>query len=199
MAQLEPRKQAVQARATRTVEAILEAAARILEERGLEGYTTNAVAARAGVSVGSLYQYFPNKDAVTLALIAREAGDLPAGVRAAAAELDWRDGLTAMVRAGVAHQLRRPKLARLLDIEEARLPNPPHQNSVAAVVHAAILALLEKAPLAVEEGVAILGFDIMVVTRAITDAAGARGEWDAQVLERRVLRAVFGCIGLAPV
>ena len=50
----------------------MEAAARILEERGLEGYTTNAVAERAGFSIGSLYQYFPNKDAITIALIQRE-------------------------------------------------------------------------------------------------------------------------------
>jgi AcrR family transcriptional regulator len=199
LAQLDPRKQATQARAARTVEAILEAAARILEDRGLEGYTTNAIAGRAGVSIGSLYQYFPNKDAITLALIARETAELLAELRAAAAEPDWREGLKAMVRAGVAHQLRRPRLARLLDIEEARLPNPAHQDRVATVAHAAIVAVLERAPMASDEDVATLAFDIMAVTRAITDAAGARGEWDAQSLERRVLRAVSGCLGLGAV
>lgn len=64
-----PRKAPGQPRSAHTVAAILEGAAQVLEERGLAGYTTNAIAARAGVSIGSLYQYFPTKDAVTVALI----------------------------------------------------------------------------------------------------------------------------------
>ncbi len=64
-----PRKQATQARAARTVEVILEAAAHILERDGFAGYTTNAIAERAGASIGSLYQYFPNKDAITVTMI----------------------------------------------------------------------------------------------------------------------------------
>lgn len=43
---------------------LLEAAAQVLEAKGLEGFNTNAVAERAGVSIGSLYQYFPSKDAL---------------------------------------------------------------------------------------------------------------------------------------
>ena len=69
---LGPRKTPAQPRAAVTVHAILEGAASLLERQGLEGYTTNEIAARAGVSIGSLYQYFPNKDAVTIALIERE-------------------------------------------------------------------------------------------------------------------------------
>src|SRR5258706_778849 len=46
------------------VDAILDAAARILVDRGYDAFTTNRVAAGAGVSVGSLYQYFPNKEAL---------------------------------------------------------------------------------------------------------------------------------------
>ncbi|MEY2883152.1 MAG: hypothetical protein RL490_876 [Pseudomonadota bacterium] len=62
----------VQARSRALVDAILEAAAQILERDGQARFTTNAVAARAGVSVGSLYRYFPNKTAILLAL-ARDA------------------------------------------------------------------------------------------------------------------------------
>ena len=51
---LDPRKPPTQPRATETVNAVLEAAARILERHGFEGYTTNAIAERAGVSIGSL-------------------------------------------------------------------------------------------------------------------------------------------------
>jgi AcrR family transcriptional regulator len=65
------RKQARQARARATVEAILEATAHILVERGYAGLTTNHVAARAGVSIGSVYQYFPSKEAIVAALVDR--------------------------------------------------------------------------------------------------------------------------------
>ncbi|HSI48867.1 MAG TPA: TetR/AcrR family transcriptional regulator [Ideonella sp.] len=63
-----PRKAPRQARSQATVEAILDAAARVLIERGYAAANTNLVAERAGVSVGSLYQYFPNKDALITAL-----------------------------------------------------------------------------------------------------------------------------------
>ncbi|MDX2008710.1 MAG: TetR/AcrR family transcriptional regulator [Myxococcaceae bacterium] len=53
-----------QARSKATVDAVMEATARILERDGLAGFTTNKVAARAGVSIGSLYEYFDSKDAI---------------------------------------------------------------------------------------------------------------------------------------
>lgn len=61
-----------QARSRATYDAILEAASQILERDGLGAFNTNAVAGRAGVSVGTLYQYFPNKEAVLLAAASRE-------------------------------------------------------------------------------------------------------------------------------
>lgn len=61
-----------QARAAETVSAILEGAAQILEAGGLAGFTTNAVAERAGVSIGTLYQYFADKGALLRALAERE-------------------------------------------------------------------------------------------------------------------------------
>lgn len=63
-----PRKKPVQRRSQQTVAAILEATARILIEDGYKGLNTNRVAELAGVSIGSLYQYFPNKEAMVLAL-----------------------------------------------------------------------------------------------------------------------------------
>jgi AcrR family transcriptional regulator len=65
---LAPRKLPRQARSQATVDAILDATAQVLLERGYAGTSTNLVAERAGVSVGSLYQYFPNKDALLAAL-----------------------------------------------------------------------------------------------------------------------------------
>jgi AcrR family transcriptional regulator len=61
-----------QARAAETVTAILEGAAQVLEAGGLPGFTTNAVAERAGVSIGTLYQYFADKNALLRAIAERE-------------------------------------------------------------------------------------------------------------------------------
>jgi AcrR family transcriptional regulator len=66
---LEPRRRPRQERARATVEAILEAAAEVIAHEGYAVMTTNRVAARAGVSIGSLYQYFPNKQAILVALL----------------------------------------------------------------------------------------------------------------------------------
>jgi len=66
-----PRKRPRQERGKATVDSILQATARILVKRGFDALTTNAVAAAAGVSIGSLYQYFPNKEALVAALIER--------------------------------------------------------------------------------------------------------------------------------
>lgn len=72
----DPRKRPRQARSVATFEAILEAAARILESLSFAGFNTNAVAELAGVSIGSLYQYFPSKDALIVELIRRERAKL---------------------------------------------------------------------------------------------------------------------------
>src|SRR5580698_3835386 len=90
---LNARKTPRQKRSVATVGAILDAAARILEKQGFDAYSTNAVAARAGVSIGSLYQYFPGKDAITRALIERECALLLADVSDADSMVDHRDAI----------------------------------------------------------------------------------------------------------
>ena len=67
----EPRKQPRQARSRALVEAILDATERVLAQEGSEATTTTRVAEVAGVSVGSLYQYFPSRDALLAAVIER--------------------------------------------------------------------------------------------------------------------------------
>jgi AcrR family transcriptional regulator len=66
---IEPRKTPVQARSTASVEAILQATIQVLLKEGKLKLTTTRVAHRAGVSVGTLYQYFPNKSALLQALL----------------------------------------------------------------------------------------------------------------------------------
>ena len=74
------RKTPKQARAEATIDAIFEASARILQSAGPAAFNTNAVAERAGVSVGTLYQYFENKDAILVALARRELGKAMDGI-----------------------------------------------------------------------------------------------------------------------
>ncbi len=66
------RRRPRQARAQATFDSILEAAVQVIARDGAEGLNTNAVAERAGVSIGTLYQYFPDKDAILLAAARRE-------------------------------------------------------------------------------------------------------------------------------
>jgi len=75
-----PRRQPKQGRAQETVDVVLEAAARVLLERGYASASTNRIAERAGVSVGTVYEYFADKDAVFEALIRRELDRLVAAI-----------------------------------------------------------------------------------------------------------------------
>ncbi len=68
---LSPRKAPRQRRSHQTVDRIVETAARIFDEAGYPDTTTNEIAAEAGVSIGSLYQYFPNKDAILVEIARR--------------------------------------------------------------------------------------------------------------------------------
>jgi AcrR family transcriptional regulator len=73
---LEPRKQPVQARSAASVDAILEATIQVLLSVGKERLTTTKVASRAGVSVGTLYQYFPNKSALLQGALIRHLDEV---------------------------------------------------------------------------------------------------------------------------
>src|SRR6185503_19872086 len=77
-----PRKRPRQARSKATVDSILGATARVLVRHGFDGLTTNAVAELAGVSIGSLYQYFPNKEALVGALLERHTEEMNTSVLA---------------------------------------------------------------------------------------------------------------------
>jgi Bacterial regulatory proteins, tetR family. len=96
------RRKPRQARATETVASIVEAAAQILEKGGLAAFTTNAVAERASVSIGTLYQYFADKNALLMALARKEMEAALAEVaRALQGEVDpsVEGRIRAMVRA----------------------------------------------------------------------------------------------------
>ncbi len=80
---LEPRKTPIQARSTVTVEAISEATIQVLLGHGADRLTTTRVAERAGVSVGTLYQYYPNKQSLLFAVLEHHLNSVAARVEAA--------------------------------------------------------------------------------------------------------------------
>ena len=82
-----PRKHASQERSRATVDALIEATARILVKEGFEGASTNRIAEEAGVSVGSLYQYYPSKEALVAAVIDRHNQEMMQIVRGALSEI----------------------------------------------------------------------------------------------------------------
>jgi AcrR family transcriptional regulator len=119
-----PRKRPRQDRAKATVDAILTAAAQVLIARGYENATTARIAERAGVSIGSLYQYFPNKEALVAALIEHHADEIVAVVEDALTVSQHgtlEAGMRAFIRAAVtAHRLD-PRLHKILNEQVPRV------------------------------------------------------------------------------
>lgn len=112
-----PRKNASQDRSRATVDALVEATARILVKEGYEKASTNRIAEAAGVSVGSLYQYFPSKEALVVAVIDRHNQDTMRLVRSALSEVAGQPVqcvIPKMVAVAIqAHRIN-PKLHRVL-------------------------------------------------------------------------------------
>jgi AcrR family transcriptional regulator len=113
-----PRKEPRQERARATVDAILAATARVLVKDGYDRASTNRIALEAGVSVGSLYQYFPSKEALVAALIERHSTEMIRFLEERAAQHPPDAPLRTMVREVVhamveAHRVD-PKLHRVV-------------------------------------------------------------------------------------
>ena len=102
---LEPRKSPVQARSAASVDAILEATIQVLLDAGKERLTTTRVALRAGVSVGTLYQYFPNKSALLQAALKRHLDEVAEAIELACKEQKGKT-LRQMVSALISAFLR---------------------------------------------------------------------------------------------
>jgi AcrR family transcriptional regulator len=125
---LKPRKQPSQGRSRLTVRQIVEAAARVFEERGYAEATTNGIAERAGFSIGSLYQYFPNKESILAVLLEQHTQEVANAVEAirrhvAEESHDLVGVLHHFVETMVELHSKNPRLQHVL-LEEA--PRPPH-------------------------------------------------------------------------
>ena len=126
---LEPRKSPVQARSTASVDAILEATIQVLLSVGKERLTTTRVALRSGVSVGTLYQYFPNKSSLLQAVLRRHLTEVGEAVERVCKEEKGgtlRQMATALMTAFMQAKMRDAKTSAALysvssDVDGAKI------------------------------------------------------------------------------
>jgi AcrR family transcriptional regulator len=119
-----PRKQATQERSRLTIDVILEATARVLIKDGYDRASTNRIAAEAGISIGSLYQYFPSKEALVAAVSERHSQEvlqLMRGVLAKVIASPIETAAREFVSAAIEAHRVNPKLHRVLAEEVPRI------------------------------------------------------------------------------
>ena len=138
---LEPRKSPVQARSSASVEAILKATIQVLLKVGKERLTTTRVAARAGVSVGTLYQYFPNKGALLRAALQRHLDEIGAVIETVCREqagASLEKMATTLVTTFLDAKMKDPKASVALylvssDVDGARITRETGQKVSRAI------------------------------------------------------------------
>jgi len=181
---------------------ILQAATRILERQSLAGLTTNRVAEVAGVSVGSVYQYFPNKAALVAALVERAQATLRndlAAVIDACRDVPLVEALRAVARLAVRQQYANPLLAAALDEEERRLPLEDVLRRADTEIAGLVGVLLDRyrndlAP----DLPANAARDCLMITRTLVEADVQSPSPPAADLEERIVRALLGYLCVAP-
>jgi AcrR family transcriptional regulator len=128
-----PRKQASQERSRATVDALVEATARILVREGFDKASTNRIAEKAGVSIGSLYQYYPGKEALVAAVVDRHHQELMQLTRdalAGVAALPLEEAVRRLVTVAIeAHRID-PRLHRVV---AEQIPRTGRLENVGAV------------------------------------------------------------------
>ena len=155
---LTPRKRPSQRRSRETVDAILDAAAQVFGKHGYASGTTNRIAERAGVSIGSVYEYFPNKDAILVALAERHLDLMTRDVEALLRDaLDADEDLDTLLRRFVEAMLevheRNPDLHRVVFSEA---PHPPELHACVlqmeeGLAHAALAVLRRRSEVTVAD------------------------------------------------
>jgi AcrR family transcriptional regulator len=194
---LNPRKKPQQRRSRVTIDSIFEAAIQVLLANGLDRITTIQIAERAGVSVGSLYQYFPNKNALLAAVVKRHVGEVTDATIAACESAHGKtigDMCATMMSAFVDAKTRRPEVSRALYLPSAAV------NADAIVkeqsgrciekVHDMLITASD-AKFAQPRVVSrILVGSIIGPTRAVIEAGGDRGTFETLKLHLTSL-----CVG----
>ena len=158
---LDPRKSPVQARAAASVDAILEATVQVLLSAGKERLSTTRVASRAGVSVGTLYQYFPNKSALLQAALRRHLEEVTRATEEICRQQHGRtlrEMATALVSAFFAAKMRRAATSVALYMVSSDVDAASVVREMGARSNAAIVRMLQSScePLTKPAGVVAL-------------------------------------------
>ena len=181
-----PRRKAKQERSRETVEIILEAAARVLLDQGYGLATTNRIAKKAGVSVGTLYEYFANKEAVFDALIQNELSSLVEAFRGEkqnpTAPVD--ETISQLLLAGMAAMRFGPELFRSLE----QVPNASFRRHLADA-RQLVLRLIKQLLEGHRDELRVTDLDLaafMVVSAAEGVAANATSEFFDERLAQEI-------------
>ena len=145
----EPRKTPIQARSTVTVESIREATIQVLLSHGAERLTTTRVAERAGVSVGTLYQYYPNKQSLLFAVLEHHMNNVAAKVEAAcesACHKPLAEMIKEMVEAFVDAKMERADISVALYRVSGEVGGPALIKRISQRSRKAVGAMLQTAP-----------------------------------------------------
>lgn len=193
---IQPRKTPVQRRSVETVAAILEASAHILEKEGLRRFNTNVIAVRAGISIGSLYQFFPGKDAILAALIAQYETAMLARFEETFANVHGMSldrNLQCLAKTMVKVHRDRPALYRVLEAAEDRLIDNTSPQHVDQQLRKRMTELLREHRVVLpERRMEEAAQDVLSISRALVNGALARGETRWRNVDRRLFRAVKG-------
>ncbi|MBX3232884.1 MAG: TetR family transcriptional regulator [Labilithrix sp.] len=141
-----PRKEASQERSRATVDALLSATARVLVRDGYDHASTNKIAEAAGVSIGSLYQYYPSKEALVAAVGERHANEMLEILRASAmevVELPLEEAARKIIRTMIEAHSVDPKLHRVLVEQIPRVGNMAHIDKIDEEIVSLVRAYLE--------------------------------------------------------
>jgi AcrR family transcriptional regulator len=161
---LKPRKRPSQARSEATLGAIFEATIQVLLAQGPGRLTTTRVAERAGVSVGTLYQYFPHKSSLLYAVLQRHLEGVADAVEAAC--LDYRGERLAVIAAGLVGAYLDAKTARVdvsraLYLVAAELDTAELIDDISRRIRAAVTALLASVPDAEFADLPVVAFTLL--------------------------------------
>lgn len=174
-ARTNPRKSASQQRSRLTVDALLEATARILVKEGYDRASTNRIAEVAGASIGSLYQYFPNKEALVAAVIdhhTEETIQLIRGALIKVAIAPVEVAIRELVKLGIdAHRVN-PKLHRVLTEQVPRVGRLDNVQAIGREAYALVRAYLDAHRDEIDvEDVELAAFICTTTVEALTHAA----------------------------
>jgi AcrR family transcriptional regulator len=187
------RKAPRQARSRATVETILQAGARILSDEGWAGFTTNKVAELAGVSIGSLYQYFPDKLSLVDAIRRRHLGDCLAVMRKSRADgLPPEQFVANLVSAMVTIHSVYPGLHKVLldeapSSDEYRDPNSAFERDYLAYYTEAVATYRNRRPTEADRVAALIVSDTI---DGVIHNAARRGMLAAPAIQSELARLV---------